>query len=188
MPSTAPARVLTVDDDPIVRADLRLILEDHGFDVCGDARDGAEAVELARERQPDLVLIDLNLPLLDGVEATRRIFSERRVPIVAFTGHAGDSITRAVQAGAVAHIAKPFVEAQLVNTLRAVLAADTSEANREADRQHILVAIEAMLRDNRSERGIIDAVCEMTGEPAPQAESPRSRLWRNVVSGLRRPT
>src|SRR6266403_804083 len=71
--STTAARVLTVEDDPIVRADLRLILEDAGFDVCPDARDGIEAVELAREHRPDLVLIDLSLPRLDGVEATRRI-------------------------------------------------------------------------------------------------------------------
>ena len=52
MPPTTPASVLTVDDDPIVRADLRLILEDHGFDVCADAHDGFEAVELARTHRP----------------------------------------------------------------------------------------------------------------------------------------
>ena len=77
MPASTPARVLTVEDDPIVRADLRLILEDNGFDVCADARDGVEAVELAREHRPDLILIDLHLPELDGVEATRRILDER---------------------------------------------------------------------------------------------------------------
>src|SRR5438046_8915612 len=76
----ATASVLTVEDDPIVRADLRLILEDAGFDVVPDARDGVEAVELAREHRPDLVLIDLTLPGLDGVEATRQISSARELP------------------------------------------------------------------------------------------------------------
>ena len=80
MAAHATASVLTVEDDPIVRADLRLILEDAGFDVVPDARDGVEAVELAREHRPDLILIDLSLPGLDGVEATRQILSEREVP------------------------------------------------------------------------------------------------------------
>src|SRR6187397_3140174 len=106
MPAHSPARVLTVEDNPIVRADLRLILEDHGFDVCADARDGAEAVDLAREHRPDLILIDLNLPELDGVEATRRIMDERDVAIVAFTGDQGYLTDRAVEAGAVAHVTK----------------------------------------------------------------------------------
>src|SRR4026209_681238 len=104
MPANSPARVLTVEDNPIVRADLRLILEDHGFDVCADARDGVEAVDLARRHRPDLILIDLNLPELEGVEAPRRIMDERDVPIVAFTGHAGDRLDRAVEAGSVAHV------------------------------------------------------------------------------------
>ena len=153
MPAGTTARVLTVEDDPIVRADLRLILEDHGFEVCADARDGVEAVELAREHRPDLVLIDLNLPELDGVEATRRILEEREVPIVALTGYvADDSIERAVEAGAVDHVTKPFSEAELVDTLRDVLTTRRLEAERDADHHNIRVTIEAMLRENPSRK------------------------------------
>src|SRR5438874_549934 len=105
MSAAALPRILTVEDDPIVRADLRLILEDNGFDVCAGARDGLEAVELAREHAPDVVLIDLNLPRLDGVEATRRILDERAVPIVALTGYvSGGALERAREAGAVEHV------------------------------------------------------------------------------------
>jgi CheY-like chemotaxis protein len=165
------ARVLTVEDDPIVRADLRLILEDHGFDVCADARNGVEAVELAREHRPDLILIDLNLPELDGVEATRRILEEREVPIVALTGYvAGDSIERAVEAGAVDHVTKPFSEAELVDTLRDVLSTRRLEAERDAEHHYIRITIEAMLRENRTEKEIIAVVRSMTGEPAPPGE------------------
>ncbi len=96
-----PPRILTVDDDPIVRADLRVILEDAGFSVVPDARDGDEAVEHAREHAPDLIVLDLGLPGLDGFDAASRILRERDVPIVALTGHSEPEILqRAADAGA----------------------------------------------------------------------------------------
>jgi len=161
------ARVLTVEDDPIVSADLRLILEDHGFDVCADAQNGLEAVEFAREHRPDLILIDLNLPGLDGVEATRRILGEREVPIVALTGYAGDWLERAVEAGAVDHVTKPFSELELVETLRGVLTSSRLEAEREAEHHYIRIVIESMLREHRTQKEVIAVVRSMTGEPAP---------------------
>ncbi len=172
MSPTTTARILTVEDDPIVRADLRVILEDHGFEVVADARDGVEAVELAREHRPDLILIDLNLPELDGVEATRLILDEREVPIVALTGYvAGDLVERAVEAGAVEHVTKPFSAAALVETLRNVLVAwRLDEAKRDAHRDGIRVTIEAMVRENRSEAEIVAVVHSLTGEPTPARE------------------
>jgi CheY-like chemotaxis protein len=151
--SHAAASVLTVEDDPIVSADLRLILEDAGFDVCADARDGVEAVELAREHRPDLILIDLNLPGLDGVEATRQILSERTVPIVALTGHSTGIVERALEAGAVAHVLKPFDESHLVGTITDVLA-ERADAEAEAEQRHYLIMIESLSRDGYSEHEI----------------------------------
>ena len=176
MPALTPARILTVEDNPIVRADLRRILEDAGFEVVPDARDGVEAVDLAREHRPSLVLIDLGLPRLDGVEATRRILDERDVPIVALTGHSsGDYVERAVEAGAVGHVLKPFSEAQLVGTLRGVLADrdERDDAVRERERQMSL--IESMVRDGRSEREITAAV-----EGASVAYHPFRSLLRRL--------
>jgi two-component system, response regulator PdtaR len=163
LPASTAARVLTVEDDPIVRADLRLILEDAGFDVCPDARDGIEAVELARAHRPDLILIDLGLPRIDGVEATRRILSERDVPIVALTGHrAGGLVERAIEAGAVAHVLKPFHEAQLVGTIAGALADRVlrDEANADAEREdrRSMILIESMVRGGYSEQAIAKAV------------------------------
>jgi response regulator NasT len=151
------ATVLTVEDDPIVRADLRLILTEAGFDVVPDARDGVEAVELAREHRPDVVLLDLGLPKLDGIEAARQIRSERSVPIVALTGRRETGASeRAMAAGASSVMTKPFVEGELVSTLRAVLDLVPSrpeyvEESREWRRRAL---IDGMVRSNSSEREI----------------------------------
>jgi CheY-like chemotaxis protein len=118
----ATANVLTVEDDPIVRADLRLVLEDAGFSVCPGARDGVEAVELAREHEPDVILLDLGLPRVDGVEVTRRILAERSVPIVALTGRSGDAAERAVEAGVTSYVLKPCADGEIVQALHDALA------------------------------------------------------------------
>ena len=168
MTADAPSRVLTVEDNPIVRADLRLILEQNGFDVCADARNGLEAVAFAREHRPDLILIDLNLPLLDGIEATRAILDERAVPIVALTGYTkGKLIGRAVEAGVADHVTKPFSETQLVDTLRGALATWRLDEERAAELHSIRCTIEAMLREHRSEQEIVAVVRSMTGEAPP---------------------
>jgi response regulator NasT len=136
---TAAATVLTVDDDPLIRADLRLVLDDAGFDVCGEARDGLEAVELARARRPDVIVLDLALPRLDGVEATRRILGERDVPIVALTGYGreeGGIAERAVGAGALCVVHKPFSERAVVSAVTEALAAGVASA-RDTSRQAI---------------------------------------------------
>jgi CheY-like chemotaxis protein len=159
--------ILAVEDDPIVRADLRLILEDHGFAVA-DARDGAEAIELARTQRPDLILIDLNLPEVDGIEATRRILSEREVPVVALTGETdGAVIDRAVEAGAVDHVTKPFSERRLVEAVRTALGSRLESAT-EIDHYAMRVLIEQLVRAGRSEREIHAAVERATGAVEPR--------------------
>ena len=182
MPVPSTARILTVEDDPIVRTDLRLILEDAGFDVCPDARDGVEAIDLAREHRPDLILIDLSLPRLDGVEATRRILEERDVPVVALTAHgAGEVVERAVGAGVVGHVRKPFSEAQLVETLRGVL---DERAGREADGLGLRIMVESMVRAGSSEREITRAVESATtldGAAPPSSASPFVALVRRLL-------
>ena len=161
MSAVSSARILTVEDDPIVQADLRLVLEDAGFEVCPGARDGIEAIDRAREHRPDLVLIDLGLPRMDGIEATRQILHEREIPIVALTGHTGgDLVERALAAGAVGHVLKPFAAAQLVDTITDALALqgsfDRSETTAIAPCREYrqLATIESMAREDRSEREI----------------------------------
>ena len=158
MPTQSPARILTVEDDPIVRADLRLVLEDAGFDVLPDARDGVEAVDHAREHRPDLILIDLGLPRLSGVEATRQILGERDVPIVALTGHRdGELVDEALDAGAVGHVLKPFHDRQLVETLRIALT-ERGRRNDENERRRQLLLIDSLVRRGYAEAQIIAAL------------------------------
>jgi CheY-like chemotaxis protein len=149
------ASVLTVEDDPIVRADLRLILEDAGFDVVPDARDGIEAVEQARQHLPDVILLDLGLPGIDGYEAARRIRGERRVPIVALTGRTSREVrARALDAGAATVVTKPFDEAELVRSLRSALEPPTRPLPDESRDYKLLAMVEELVRQNHSEREI----------------------------------
>jgi response regulator NasT len=144
---TPAASVLTVEDDPIVRADLRLVLEDAGFEVCADAGDGVEAIELAREHEPDVILLDLGLPRLDGVEAARRILAERTVPIVALTGHSRRRAQEALDAGAHSYVLKPFAEEEVVGKLIDAIASHESRdvrLAREESRRSLAAMLELL--------------------------------------------
>jgi len=108
-------RILVAEDETIIRLDLRALLERAGFDVCAEARDGLEAVELARSEQPDLAVMDVKMPGLDGIEAARKILDERPIPIVMLTAYGQDELVgRAVEAGVFGYLVKPFREADLL--------------------------------------------------------------------------
>jgi response regulator NasT len=110
------------EDQALIRLDLERLLDEAGFDVCGSARDGQEAVELVLELRPDIVVLDVKMPRLDGVEAARRILAEGFVPIVMLTAYGyGELISRAVDAGVVGFVVKPFKESALVEGLREAL-------------------------------------------------------------------
>ena len=108
-------RILVAEDETIIRLDLRDLLEHAGFEVCAEARDGEEAVELARSEQPDLAIMDVKMPRLDGIEAARRILDERPIPIVMLTAYGQDElVSRAVEAGVFGYLVKPFREQDLL--------------------------------------------------------------------------
>jgi two-component system, response regulator PdtaR len=108
-------RILIAEDETLIRLDLRQLLEGAGFEICGEARDGEEAVELARSREPDLALLDVKMPRLDGIEAARRILDERPIPIVMVTAYGEEELVgRAVEAGVFGYLVKPFRESDLL--------------------------------------------------------------------------
>ena len=120
--ATAPAtrRVVVAEDESLIRLDIVEILRDNGFDVVGEAGDGAEAVRLTQELRPDVVLMDVSMPNLDGGEATRQI--SRVVPssqVVMLTMHAdGDVMARAIQAGAIGYLVKDSSMEEVVAAVR----------------------------------------------------------------------
>jgi AmiR/NasT family two-component response regulator len=121
-PSPRP-RLVVAEDQALIRLDLERLLEEAGFEVCGSARDGHEAVELALTLHPDVVVLDVKMPRLDGVEAARRILAEGFVPIVMLTAYGyGELISRAADAGVVGFVVKPFKETALIEALHEALA------------------------------------------------------------------
>ena len=135
-------RILVAEDETIIRLDLKETLERAGFEVCGEARDGEEAVELAREEKPDLAVLDVKMPRLDGIEAARRILAERPIPIVMLTAYGHDElVARAVEAGVFAYLVKPFRESDL---LPAIQTAKARYAELEALREEAESLAEAL--------------------------------------------
>jgi two-component system, response regulator PdtaR len=118
MPVSA-LRVLVAEDETIIRLDLKETLERAGHEVCAEARDGEEAVDLARVEKPDLAVLDVKMPRLDGIEAARRILAERPIPIVMLTAYGQDElVARAVEAGVFGYLVKPFRETDLLPAMQ----------------------------------------------------------------------
>lgn len=112
-------RVLVAEDETIIRLDICSLLEKEGFAVCARARDGFEAVALARSTAPDVAVMDVKMPRLNGIDAARQIVSARPIPIVMLTAHGQDELlTRAIDAGAFGYLSKPFRDADLIAAIR----------------------------------------------------------------------
>ena len=116
-------RVLICEDETIIRLDLRAICERAGLDVVGEARDGVEALRLASELEPDVVVMDVQMPKLDGIEAARQLLAERPVPIVVVTAFPQEELVRrAVEAGVFGYLVKPFRENDVLPAIHAARA------------------------------------------------------------------
>ena len=114
--SSAPTRrVVIAEDEALIRLDLAEMLGEEGYDVVGQAGDGERAVELAEELRPDLVMLDVKMPKLDGITAAQRIAEKRIAPVVILTAFSQrDLVERARDAGAMAYLVKPFSKSDLV--------------------------------------------------------------------------
>jgi response regulator NasT len=111
----APHRVLIAEDEVLIRMDLAEMLRDEGYDVVGEANDGQEAVELAEQARPDLVIMDVKMPRRDGIDAASEIAGKRIAPIVVLTAFSQrDLVERAREAGAMAYLVKPFSVTDLI--------------------------------------------------------------------------
>jgi AmiR/NasT family two-component response regulator len=116
-------RVLICEDETIIRLDLRAICERAGLEVVGEARDGVEALRLAADLEPDVVVMDVQMPKLDGIEAARQLLAERPVPIVVVTAFPQEELVRrAVEAGVFGYLVKPFRENDVLPAIHAARA------------------------------------------------------------------
>lgn len=113
--TTAKWRIIIADDESLIRLDLREMLTHLGYDVIGEAGDGRTAVDMAKRMRPDLLIMDIQMPDLDGIAAAEELTRERIAPVVLLTAYSDQVLVeRAREAGVVGYVVKPFREAELM--------------------------------------------------------------------------
>src|SRR6478735_5315372 len=121
--SRAPRRLIIADDESLIRLDLREMLNHLGYDVIAEAGDGQAAMDLARKLRPDLVVMDIKMPDVDGISAAESLTRERIAPVVLLTAYSDQALVeRAKEAGVVGYVVKPFREAELMPVIEVAMA------------------------------------------------------------------
>jgi two-component system, response regulator PdtaR len=132
--SATTRRVLVAEDEALIRLDLVEMLGEEGYEVVGEAGDGATAVRLAEELRPDLVVLDVKMPVLDGISAAERIVEQRIAPVLMLTAFSQrELVDRARDAGAMAYLVKPFTRADLVPAIEMAISRHDELAALEAE-------------------------------------------------------
>ena len=115
-------RVIIADDESVIRTDLREMLTNLGYLVVGEVGDGQSAVNVARELKPDVVIMDIKMPDLDGIEAAKILTQEKVAPVLLLTAYSQrDLVDRAKEAGVVGYLVKPFREQEIVPAIEIAL-------------------------------------------------------------------
>jgi response regulator NasT len=188
---TAPTqarRVVVAEDEALIRLDIVEMLRDAGFDVVGEAGDGEEAVRLAEEHRPDLVVMDIKMPVLDGISAAERIAGARIAPVVLLTAFSQrELVERARDAGAMAYVVKPFSAADLLPALEIALSRHQEISALEAEVADLADRFETRKMVDRA-KGLLQTKFKMT-EPEAfrwiQKTSMDKRLtMREVASAI----
>lgn len=143
MSETVSRRVVVVEDEALIRMDIVEVLRENGFDVVGEAADGEAAIELTRELLPDLVVMDITMPKMDGLTAAEAIDKERLAPVVMLTAFAQpEFVARAVEAGAIAYVVKPFTPERLLPQIEVALSRHQQMLAVEADASDVRERLE----------------------------------------------
>ena len=118
-----PLRIVIADDEPIIRMDLRRTLENMGHVVVGEAGDGQQALEITKELKPDIAILDIKMPTMDGIDAAKLISTEAIAPVLLLTAYSQrDLVERARDAGVFAYLGKPFKELDLMPAIEIAIA------------------------------------------------------------------
>jgi len=189
---TAPWRVMVVDDEDMVRLTLSDLLELSGYRVCGQARDGYEAARLARTANPDIILMDIVMPDMDGIEALHIINAARPTCALVLSAHGSQSLAEQAQAaGAQGYLMKPCRQAELVPAVEAAIerfacsrvAIETRRVEALFERAWSHVAAGGSL-DAAAERALVDS-CQLAGYGAHALVARRgARLWIRAARGM----
>jgi len=153
----ARKRVVIAEDEALIRLDLKETLDELGYDVVGEAGDGERAVALAEELRPDLVILDVKMPVLDGISAAERIAAQRIAPVVILTAFSQrDLVERARDAGAMAYLVKPFSSSDLLPAIEMALSRYAEMAALEAEVADLTDRLDARKAIERA-KGLLQA-------------------------------
>ncbi|MBC7517271.1 MAG: response regulator [Microbacteriaceae bacterium] len=162
----APRRVVVAEDESLIRLDIVETLRDAGFEVVGEASDGETAVALATELRPDLVIMDVKMPLLDGISAAERLTKNHIAPVVLLTAFSQkELVERASEAGALAYVVKPFTPNDLLPAIEIALSRYTQIITLEAEVADLVERFETRKLVDRA-KGILN---EKMGFSEPEA-------------------
>jgi two-component system, response regulator PdtaR len=209
----SPFNVVIAEDEALIRLDLREMLEEEGYVVAGEATDGEAAVKLAEELRPDLVIMDVKMPGLDGISAAERITASQLAPVIILTAFSQrDLVQRASEAGAMAYLIKPFTKADLVPAIEvaasrfaeiAALNAEAANLRERLEVRKLLDRAKGALQDSRgmteaqafrwiqktsmdrrlTMRAVAEEVLAEAEQPAGEAAGPGAAADRNAQPG-----
>ena len=174
-----PKKVLIAEDEALIRLDLVELLTEEGFEVVGQAADGEEAVKLARELEPDLIIMDVKMPGMDGITAAEIIGEERIAPILMLTAfRQSELVERARDAGVMGYLVKPFGASEVVPAIEVAI-------GRFAELRAIEEEL-ANLEDRFESRKIIDQAKGMLQEGLGLTEPEAFRWIQKTAMDLRK--
>jgi AmiR/NasT family two-component response regulator len=175
-----PRRVLIAEDEALIRLDLSEMLQEEGYEVVGEAGDGEAAVRLTEELRPDLVILDVQMPVLDGISAATQIVQRRIAPVVILTAFSQrDLVERAREAGAMAYLVKPFQKKDLLPMIEMAVSRFSEIVALEAEVSDLSARLEARKVIERA-KGMLQTEFGMT--------EPQAFRWIQKTSMDRRST
>ena len=164
MPSAEQSRrrVVVAEDEALIRMDLKEMLEEEGYEVVGEAGDGEAAVALVEEHRPDLAILDVKMPVLDGISAAERIAAARLAPVLILTAFSQrELVERAREAGAMAYLVKPFGKSDLVPAIEMAVSRYTEITSLEAEVADLSERLATRKLVERA-KGILQTTFQMT--------------------------